>query len=305
LKKALSFGLKLLVSGALLYFFLSKVELHEVIGKLRDIDKLIFFAGFLTYMSTLFIAAKRWSLFLPGHLKYPRLVSLYFIGAFFNTFLPGLVGGDAVKAYYLYRDRCEMGLSLASLFIDRYLGLTALALLGIIAFIGGHNYLNGTPIFWVVPIFFGSFLVASLIFWNVNWGRIKFLKSFYRPLMEFRSNRKIIYKGLLLGLVIQSLGIISFYLVSVSIGFDLKLIYFFLFMPIITAATVVPISFAGTGIREAGFVMLFTQVGLSQVDAITLSLLVFLNMVLVRMAGGIEFLRLGKPPEKEELRVKS
>lgn len=305
MKKALSFGLKLLVSSLLLYFFLSKVDLNEVISKLKDIDKLLFFAGFLTYMSTIFIAAKRWSLFLPDHLRYSRLVSLYFVGSFFNTFMPGLVGGDAFKAYYLYRDRCEMGPSLASLFIDRYMGLTALALLGIIAFIGGHSYLSETPIFWAVPIFFGGFLVASLIFWNVNWGRIRFLSSFHKPLMAYKKNKGIIFKGLFLGLIIQTLGIISFYFVSVSIGFDLKIIYFFLFIPIITAATVVPISFAGTGIREAGFVMLFSQVGLSQVDAISLSLLVFLNMVLVRMVGGIEFLRLGKPLEKEELRVKS
>ena len=163
MKKALSFGLKLLVSSALLYFFLSKVDLSEVADKLKEIDRLLFFAAFLTYMATLLIAAKRWSLFLPGHLKYPRLVSLFLIGSFFNTFLPGLVGGDAIKAYYLYKDRCELGPSLASLFIDRYMGLTALALLGIIAFIGGHSYLSGTAIFWVVPLFFGGFLAASLV----------------------------------------------------------------------------------------------------------------------------------------------
>ncbi|MBI4842741.1 MAG: flippase-like domain-containing protein [Nitrospirae bacterium] len=294
MKKLLSFCLKLSVSSALLYFFLREIDLNEIAAKLKNIDKPLFLCGALAYMSTLFISARRWALFLPDNTKYSRLVSLYFIGAFFNTFLPGLVGGDAVKAYYLYKDKSDIGPSLASLFMDRYLGMTALALLGLIAFIGGHGYLRETTIFWAVPAFFLAFLLASLIFWNVNWGKIKFLGEFHKPLMEFRGRRDIILNGLILSMIIQSLGIISFYLVSLSLGFNLNIIYFFLFIPIITAATVIPISIAGSGIREAGFVILFSQVGLSRVDAISLSFLVFLNMVLVRMLGGIEFLRIKK-----------
>jgi len=48
---------------------------------------------------------------------------VFFIGSFFNTFLPGLVGGDAIKAFYLYK---HSGISLASVFMDRYIGFTTI-----------------------------------------------------------------------------------------------------------------------------------------------------------------------------------
>lgn len=305
MKKVLSFGLKLLVSGTLLYLFFSKVDIFKILNTLKQIKLPVFFAGFIIYTSTLFISTKRWSLFLPAFLKYSRLVSLYFVGSFFNTFLPGLVGGDAIKAYYLYKDRCEIGPSLASVFMDRYMGLTALALIGFIAFIGGHTYLQGTELFWLVPLFCGIFLIASLIFWKLNWGRIKFLNAFHTPLMEFKKRKDIIYKGLFLGLIIQSVVIISFYILSLSLGFDIKIIYFFLFIPLITVATAVPVSLSGLGIREAGFLILFTKTGLTEVEALSLSLLIFITMSIVSLIGGLEFLRLGKPPEREELEVES
>lgn len=301
MKKVLSFGLKLLVSLTLLYLFFSKVDIQNILATLKQADRKIFFAGFAVYTSSIFISAKRWSLFLPPFVKYSRLASLYFIGAFFNTFLPGLVGGDAVKAYYLYKERCEIGASLASVFMDRYMGLTALAIIGFIAFIFGHNYLEGTKLFWLVPIFCGSFISVSIFFWNINWGKIKFLSAFHKPLMEFKKRRDVIFKGLFLGLIIQSVVITSFYILSLSLGFDLHIIYFFLFIPLITVATAVPLSVAGLGIREAGFLILFTKAGLSEVEALSLSLLIFINMSIVSLLGGLEFFRLSKPSKKSPL----
>lgn len=86
------------------------------------------------YLSTFIFSTKRWSLFISSsqdpsdNVPFRRLLSLYFIGAFFSTFLPGIVGGDAVKGYYLYKSNGRGGAVLASIFIDRYLGFSALIL---------------------------------------------------------------------------------------------------------------------------------------------------------------------------------
>jgi hypothetical protein len=245
-------------------------------------------------MLGIFISTKRWSLFLPGALKYSRLLSLYFMGAFFNTFLPGLVGGDAVKAYYLYRDTGKGGISLASVFMDRYMGLTAMALIGLTAFVIGYPYIKGSEIIWLVPAFCGAFLLGSLILWKVNWGRIRFLNSFYTPLMEYRAKKDILYRGLMLGLVVQGVAIISVYILSLSLGLKVPLVSFFVFIPLITVASAVPVSIAGLGIREAGFVILFSRAGLKPEEALGLSLLLFTVMCLVNLIGGVEYLRTGR-----------
>jgi hypothetical protein len=299
MKKILSVGLKLLVSSTLLYIFLSQVDITTVIKTLKQIEVPLFIAGFFIYLSTIFVSTKRWSLFLPPGMKYLKLVSLYFIGSFFNTFLPGVVGGDAVKAFYLYRHigKGTGGLSLAAVFMDRYMGLSAMGIIAIIGFIAGYSYIKGTEIVWFIPIFLGALFLGSLILWKVNWGKIKFLRDFYTPLMEYKAKKEIIYKGLLLGFIVQSIAIAGFYVLSLSLGLDAPIVYFLMFIPIISVAAAIPVSIAGLGIREAGFVILFTKVGFTSAEALSLSLLVFITMCLVNLVGGIEYLRIGKPPE--------
>jgi hypothetical protein len=301
MKKILSFSLKFLVSGVLLYIFFSRVDIEAVFKILKQVEIPLFIAGFLVYLCIVLISTKRWSLFLPPGIKYLRLVSLYFIGSFFNTFLPGLIGGDAIKAYYLYRHIGKGGLSLAAVFMDRYMGLSAMAGIAFVAFIGGYSYIKGSEIIWLIPIFCGGFLSASLILWKVNWGKIKFLSSFYTPLMEYKTRKKIILKGLLLGLAVQSGVIITVYILSLSIGLEVPILSFFIFIPIITAASAIPVSIAGLGIREAGFVILFPKVGLTSEESLSLSLLMFTVMCIVNLIGGIEYLRAGKPPKESQI----
>lgn len=303
MKKILSFAVKLVVSGGILLylFYFSDINIQKVIATLKQTRLPVFFLAFFVYLCTIFISSKRWSLFLPEPMKYSRIVSLYFIGSFFNTFLPGLVGGDAVKAFYLYKDTGKGGASLVSVFMDRYMGLTAMIGLGIIAFIGGYSYIKGTDIVWMVPVLFGGFLLASLVLWKLNWGKIKILNMFYEPLMGFKSEAKIIIKALLLAFIIQIFGITSAYILSLSIGINIPIIYFFMFVPIISVVAAIPANLAGLGFREAGFVFLFTtSAGLIiKEEAMSLSLLVFTIMCMANLIGGVEYVRIKKLPKKK------
>ncbi len=305
-KKILGFAVKLVVSGGLLlylFYFSDIVDIQGVMKTLKQTRLPIFFLAFFVYLCTILISSKRWSLFLPEPMKYPRLVSLYFIGAFFSTFLPGLVGGDAVKAFYLYKDTGKGGASLVSVFMDRYMGLTAMVSIGLIAFLGGYFYVEGTEIVWMVPILCGSFLLASLILWKLNWGKIKILNIFYEPLMGFKTETTIIIKALLLSFIIQMFGITSAYILSLSIGLDVPIVYFFIFVPIISVISAIPISIAGLGLRETSFAALFNivfaKVGVSSDQAVGLSMLVFTIMCMANLIGGVEYVRLKKLPQKK------
>lgn len=67
------------------------------------------------------------------------------VGCFYNAFLPGSVGGDLVKAYYIARDTPgKRASAVATVIADRLVGL-----FGLIAFIsvfGGTFWLNGNPL---------------------------------------------------------------------------------------------------------------------------------------------------------------
>jgi hypothetical protein len=272
----------------------------------------------LVFIASQIISTIRWSLLLKyGGIKLPywRLLSLYFIGMFFNNFLPTAVGGDAVKGYYLYKTSGKGGASIASIFVDRYIGFASLVLLSFIAFFLGYSYLKGTILVWLVLSFVFLFFAASLFLWVDklhSWAllvlnKIKILKInekidiFYKALMSYKKYPKILAIGLGISLVLQTLNILTFYVISIGFGFTIPLVFFFLFIPLAMTVAMIPISLAGLGLREGAFVFLFAKVGVSSAAALSLSLAWFVVVVISSLFGCVEYLRMGKDIELKEI----
>src|ERR1700736_3830222 len=86
--------------------------------------------GVLAYLTVEVSAALRWQILLRVqkiHLSIPRVSGLFFIGMFYNQFLPGGTGGDIIKSYLLLKETPDKkaGALLAVVF-DRLIGLVAL-----------------------------------------------------------------------------------------------------------------------------------------------------------------------------------
>ncbi|MCK4822914.1 flippase-like domain-containing protein, partial [bacterium] len=64
-------------------------------------------------------------------------------------------------------------------------------------------------------------------------------------------------------------------------------LYFFLFVPIISVLTMLPISLNGIGIREGAFVFFFTKVGISSAQALSMSILTYTIVLLASLIGGL------------------
>ena len=305
MKKILSLVLKLLISSTLLiylFYFSGIIDFQEVMKILQQTRLSIFILVFLICLSAVFVSTKRWSLFLPEKTKYSRLVSLNLISFFFNTFLPGRVGGEIVKTFYVYRDTGNANISIASVLIDRYMGFSAIIGISFITLIGGYSYFKDTEIVWLIPVIFSIFLIASFMFWRMNWEKIKGLGALYTSFMEYKAKKRIIYYGLILSVITQVMSIVEIYLLSVAIGLAVPIIYFFIFVPIINAISAIPITIAGLGLREVSFAtlfnMFFMRLGVTSNQAVSLSLLIFVVMILINVIGGIEYIRMSKLPVK-------
>lgn len=299
MSKIINILLKLLVSGVLiayLFFFSDMIDIKKVIAIFEETRLWIVMVVFLISVGNVLITTKRWSLFIPEEINYWRLVSLCFIGYFFNTFLPGRVSGDLVKTFYLHRDIDKGIPSIVSVFLDRYLGFCAMLIISVIVFTGGYSYFEGTGIALFIPLIFSVFLLANLVLWKINWGRINIIRSFYEALMGYKEKKKAIFKGLLFSIMVQLLSITEVYLLSVALGISVPIIYFFIFVPVINAISAIPVTSMGLGVREAGFVtlfnMFFARLGVTSDQAISISLMMFATMVLVNLIGGIEYLRI-------------
>ncbi len=65
--------------------------------------------------------------------------------------------------------------------------------------------------------------------------------------------------------------------------------YFFIFIPMIIIISNIPISFQGLGLREAGFILLFANAGLSRSQSLSISLLYFGIILIVAALSGMVY----------------
>jgi len=115
-----------LVSGMIYFGLLDPGVLLRVASKPADLA-----AAALLLMAGLLLTIARWRALLaiqgirigPG-----QAIRLGFIGFFFSSVIPGAVSGDAVKAYYVAREQGQTAAAVASVLLDRFIGLYTMVL---------------------------------------------------------------------------------------------------------------------------------------------------------------------------------
>ncbi len=293
--KAILLLAKILVSGGLLYAVISRTGVEKVISAVSEISILSFSLAVSIYIFTIFISTIRWSLLLHEDFRVGRLFSLYFIGSFFNHILPGIIGGDAVKAYYLYRDTGKGASAVASVFMDRYIGFAGLMLVGMTAFPFGFGYFRGSYIELVLPLIALLFAAGSFLVFGLRIGKgFKFLSGFYDYFLLYKERKAVIVKTLLISVVIQTVIVFAVYVISRGLKVDVPLLPLFIFIPVISAIASIPISISGLGVREASFVLLFGFLGVSPAQATAVSFAWFLSVATGSLPGLVEYLRYKK-----------
>ncbi len=305
--KAWQFGLKLTVSIALLALLMFRTDLHAIGALFRSLRIPIFFGSILLYLLVQLLSTIRWRCLLQAekiHLPLWRLILLYYEGMFFNLMLPTAIGGDLVRGYQVSRLTERRDASMASILVERLSGFVALAIIACIAIIPAYARVSDPAIVWLTA---GSTagmiaLISSLLsdrlqalffrlLHGAGLGRFHdTVHRLYEAVQQYWTHRGTLLLALGLSLVLQSLVISIFYLISLALNLSVPFHYFFLFVPLMSVISMLPISIAGLGLREGSAVYLFTKVGLDAAGALSLSLLWFAVTALCSGLGGIVFL---------------
>lgn len=292
-KTILFLAIKVLVSSLLLVVVFNKTGLRNILLHLQATDLRFFFLAIALHTFILYIATLRWGLLLEGKHSLGKLYSLYLMGSFFNNFLPGAIGGDAVKAYYLYRGTQQAGSSMGSVFMDRYIGLFALLTMGLISGLVAFNDLKHLGMHWVIPSLFLLFIAGSLLFFRLKIGqRFSAVSDFYEYFHRAIRNKNMLLKAYGLSFVVQSLTLLMIYLIGLGIGQKLSFTALFVFVPIVILITMIPLSISGLGIRESAFVVLFGLTGVPAEESMSISFLWFLSIASASLIGLVEYIRL-------------
>lgn len=278
--------LKLAVSSLALSAVFRKADADHILHLLKQAGPFVILASASLYVLAQVFSTLRWRTLLFNEFSFRRLFALYMIGSFFNSFLPGLIGGDAVKAYYLSKDARKVSTVLATVFMDRYIGFVALISIGMIAFPFSLSFFSGTVYVWLMPSISGAFLLGSLLFFGLRIGRrLKNIGEVYGYFSDLRSRRPVVAQALSYSVLVQLLNILMVVLLSFRMNAGIPALSLFVFLPIVIAVTSLPISISGLGVREGAFVILLGLIGVSPEAATSLSLAWFVSSFIGSLPG--------------------
>ena len=298
---------KLAVSGLLLALLFWRVDRPAFLRSLQTLPVGLFLGCVALYALGYLISTIRWQRLLRAEgIRLPlwRLGLVYIEGAFFNLFLPTLIGGDIVRGYFIYRMTRGNDASIASILVDRLSGFAALMLIAVGSLAVTFRTLNdpqiAASILGVAVLFAGLMLVLlndrvkDLVLGLLRaagLGRFQAkLQGLVDSLHRYRRHYRALGQAFLLSILLQGLIIVTYYLIGVGLNLGVPLVYFFLFIPLTTVVAMLPVSVAGLGVREAGVVFFFAKVGVDAGAALGMSLVCFSLTLIVSGLGGVAFL---------------
>lgn len=213
------------------------------------------------------------------HLPEWKNIKLYFIGMFYNLFLPGGIGGDGYKAYWIKKNfKAKTTKSvIAALFLDRFFGLSALFLL---LFSG----LFLTDIFQTINNRFQWLIILLLI------AVIPF--TYLMISLLFSSFNKAFWQSLILSILVQGIQLLEAISIIKAIGLSGKIINYLVLFLASSIASVLPISVGGIGVRELTFVYGNDLLAIQKNEAVAFSLIFFILTAISSFIGS--FLNMGK-----------
>lgn len=253
--------------------------------------------------------AWRWWLLLRAQgvtltLRWAHVVT--WIGNFYNAFLLGGLGGDAAKAFYVCRDapsRAPAGL--AATVLDRVLGLIVLlSIAGLTLLLKLDAVSRHAELRFLLGLCAALSLASLVVFlvacrrtphWLARWLGETRTATIADILQRTASARGALIAALALSYLIWWLDFVSVWLLARSIGFPLPFIEVSLAMSVAYAATVLPVSVGGHGIREGAMLGTFALLGLLPNDdarqhALLLAVLIWAIGVLWSLVGGLVLL---------------
>ncbi len=297
--------LKIVVSIGLLFFIFNSLDLQAFLNAIWGANPWWMLAGLATMMLGVVMRAFRWQILLEAigvSVSLAELTAIYFIGFLFNNLLPSGLGGDAMRILELNRHTERGSDAVTSVFVDRFLGLSALQAIALAALLFDWGAVPAAVAYFTVAIFLAMLGAGYLLINRSLYLNLQNRLGLFRRLTEikiignlFESFQRYPLPALGRSYLVSILFNISLVAMNVFIGLALgaqvSLAQYAVFVPITSLVLVIPISFAGLGVREETYRQLFSQVGVPPEIAVAMSLTVYVfGNICTGLVGGVIYL---------------
>ncbi|MFC1677077.1 lysylphosphatidylglycerol synthase transmembrane domain-containing protein [Planctomycetota bacterium] len=238
-----------------------------------------------------FMVGLRWWILLRSQkifISYGASVKLYFLGWFYNNFMPSSVGGDLIRAWYVTQHTEKKFEAALSVFVDRIIGLlSTLVIAGFfyLLFLRGqtgiinaesdqrsllstiYDYrwvfiwvgLAGLAVLAGLSAFGQGRGMLKKIYMKISLLALKALAKLREAITVYSRSKLSILAAFALTICLQIMTITGFWILGVNMGIDVSVKYYYVFFTLMWVVGALPISVGGAGVVEGGLAYLFIK----------------------------------------------
>ena len=299
-KAAASFWVRLLVTLALLAIVALQVDWDAAGDRLSGGRWSWFALAVGLLVLSLGAGGLRWHLLLQAaRVPVSAAASLraFAIGVFSNNFLPTSFGGDAARAWIVGRSGPPLVRALTSVAVDRLTAIGVLLTLADVAVLAEPDSVPDSLKSALGLVSFGGFVAVVLgVLAMRGGGRLarrlpqrlqEWARESRGTLRGYWGDRGLALSVISLGVLFQGLVVAATWAITEALELDLSFALVAVAVPLVLVITLIPLSVAGFGIREGGFVLVLGEAGVSATDATLVSLLSVAALALSSLPGAI------------------
>jgi hypothetical protein len=284
---------KVVVTGILVIWIINSLDFESFTNIINTINWPIITWAIIVSFVDMSISALRWKVLMrpfKPHFSYLYLLYLTFVAHCYNMVVPGNIAGDVVRAFKT---------SMATVFLDRLIGMLGLVVVVLFGIIFSYPMLSelGLMKYIIVVMLILSLLSISIFSRRVT-RQFSWIGNMLGPFYEkikvallsiqlYRNYYREIIEAFCATLSSHLLIVTTVYLINMAIGSNATYLHCLLFVPVIGLISSIPVTIGGIGLREAGYILLFTQVGVTKEHALGISLIFFLLLVGWAIVGAI------------------
>jgi glycosyltransferase 2 family protein len=277
---------RLVVFAALLAWFFFYADRQAFAAAFASIPLWAFVPAALLGAAVITLGGLRWRVLMGafGASDLPSALStvrLFFVGLFYNTFVPGSFGGDVVRGVVTRHYFDKPAASYVVVVLERLIGFTAMGLVFLLGLVIGPQIIDVREHLPSLAALLALGVIVALV--ALFSGK---LAQYWRRIPPVERPLNLLWV-LCISFVSHFTGIAAMYALSRGMGLPISYTDLVLIMPVVFTASVIPLNVFGVGTREVTLVTLLPLLGISPEQALALSLGYAVKALGLAAIGGV------------------
>jgi uncharacterized protein (TIRG00374 family) len=288
-----SWWIRFLLSAAILGFLATTIDMAAAGRAVLAVDRSYLAMVLALVAVDRLVMIVRWLLLLRESgvaVNAGQAARIFLISAFVGSFLPSGIGGDAARVYGLSRATNEGSEALASVIVDRLLGILSIVVMGAFGLLAWTTPMLdwraglavGVLVIAAIATLFADRLLKTLLMPVPSALSIRLVRVM-EALGRYRGRGRVLAHVMTWSIAVQLLRIVQAYLLGLGLSIDVPFAYYLMFMPLGLLMLLLPISVSGFGLPQGAIVWLLRPMGVPDEQSFALSTLI----VLTGLAGNL------------------